>query len=182
MKNALILHGTNANSKENWFPWLKQELEKDGYKVWVPDLPHADKPNIERYNDFVFPKWKFDKDSIIIGHSSGAVAILGLLQEMPEPISIDRAFLVAGFFGDLGWEPLREIGKFNFNWKKIKQRAKKFILIHSDDDPYVQMEYGHKLRDFLGAELIILPGHKHFSVEDSPVFNQFPELLEKILE
>ena len=31
MKNALILHGTQGNSGENWFPWLKKKLEEKGY-------------------------------------------------------------------------------------------------------------------------------------------------------
>ncbi len=159
MKNALILHGTNAHSKENWFPWLEQELRKNKYKVWTPDLPHPEKPSIPRYNAFIFPKWTFDRESIVIGHSSGAVAILGLLQEMPDSITVDRAFLIAGFIGDLGWEPLRELGKVNFDWKKIKQKARKFILIHSDNDPYVTIEHGEKLKENLGADLIILPGY-----------------------
>lgn len=38
MKNALILHGTDFDKeqkqkKNNWFPWLKKELGKVGYKM-----------------------------------------------------------------------------------------------------------------------------------------------------
>lgn len=39
MKNAFIFHGTEGYPEENWFPWLKQELEKIGYKVYVPHFP-----------------------------------------------------------------------------------------------------------------------------------------------
>ncbi len=182
MKNALILHGTNSNHSDNWFPWLKEELEKIGYKVWVPDLPHADKPNIRRYNDFIFSKWKLDKDSIIIGHSSGAVAILGILQELSDSIIINKAVLVAGFLDDLGWEPLNELFLIPFDWQKIKKQAKKFILFHSDDDPYVPLSHGQKLKELLNADLFVLKGQGHFSLEKDPQYKQFPQVLEKILE
>ena len=54
MKNALILHGTNNDSRANWLQWLKQHLEEKNWKVWVPDLPGADEPNPKVYNEFIF--------------------------------------------------------------------------------------------------------------------------------
>lgn len=182
MKNALILHGTNGNSQSNWFPWLEKNLRERGFKVLTPDLPQADKPNLKRYNNFIFSKWKFDKDSIIVDHSSGAVAILGLLQELPEDIVIAKAFLVAGFTDDLGWEPLNELFLMPLDFEMIKSRSRKFVLFHSDDDPYVPLEHGEKLKRLLNAELVVVPGQRHFSLEKGPEYKQFPELLKKILE
>lgn len=182
MRNVLILHGTNANSTDNWFPWLEDALKERGLKVWVPDLPQANKPNIRRYNDFLLPRYNFNENSILVGHSSGAVAILGILQELSENIVIEKAILVAGFLDDLGWESLQELFLNPFQWDVIKKRAKKFIFIHSDNDPYVSIEHGKKLHKLLGGELVVLSNQKHFSLEDGPRFREFPELLEKILE
>ena len=58
MKNALILHGTDASPAHNWFLWLKNELEAMGYEVWLPQLPHSDKPSSKTYNKFLL----FNKD------------------------------------------------------------------------------------------------------------------------
>ena len=82
MKSALILHGTQGSSKENWFRWLKKELEKKGYKDWLPDLPGAEVPNLKRYNEFIFANkdFEFNSETVLVGHSSGAVACLPLLK------------------------------------------------------------------------------------------------------
>jgi len=184
MKNVLILHGTDNTSKRNWIPWLKIELEKRGYKVWTPDLPHADKPNIERYNKFIFPRWIFDTDSIVVGHSSGAVAILGLLEKLPTEITIHKAILVAGFTDDLNYEPVKEMFKKPFDYLQIKTKARRFTFFHSENDPFVPFWHGEKLRDILGGELVVLKGQAHFSTTTYPgdAYLKFPELLEKILE
>lgn len=182
MKNALILHGTDGNSQENWFPWLKKELEREHYKVWVPNLPRADKPNIIRYNEFLIPKWNVDKDSIIIGHSSGSVAALGFLQSLPEGMIIKHTYLVAGFTNnDLGWDSLTELFTTPLHWDTIRAKARAFTLFHSDNDPYVPLSEGKFLEQKLNAELVLLPGQDHFSLGHDPRFSQFPELLEKII-
>jgi predicted alpha/beta-fold hydrolase len=40
VKTAFIIHGAYGKSRENWFSWLKEELEKEGYQVYVPDFLH----------------------------------------------------------------------------------------------------------------------------------------------
>ena len=183
MKNALILHGTGNDPTRNWIPWLKKELESRKFHVWAPNLPGADKPNIKRYNEFIFSQWKFDSDSIIIGHSSGAVAIFGLLQALPEYVVINKALLVAGFTDDLDYPPVKDMFTKPFDWKKIKRQAKSFILFHSDNDPYVPLWHGEKMREYFGAELIVMNDQGHFSTTTYPGdrYKQFPQLLEKIL-
>ncbi|HUY84980.1 MAG TPA: alpha/beta hydrolase [Candidatus Dormibacteraeota bacterium] len=184
MKRAVILHGTSADHTHNWFPWLKIELERRGYTVWVPDLPEANKPNIERYNDFLLNSdWDFT-DNLVIGHSSGAVAILGLLQALPSDTKIDTAILAGAFTKRLSespsWEMLRELFGKPFDFKAIKQKASKFIFVHSEDDPYCPIEQAQYLCGQLDGEFVKFNGMKHFSYSLDKRFKQFPELLEII--
>lgn len=181
MKNAVILHGTNGYPEENWFTWLKGELEEKGYKVWLPQLPKCDKPNVDTYNKFLIQDWEYNSETTLIGHSSGAVEILSLLENLPEGIVIDKAILVAGFIDNLNWDALNELFIHSFDWDKIKSKCKKFVLIHSDNDPYVPLEHGNVLKKNLGADLILKEGQKHFSVGSfGEEYKKFPLLLELI--
>lgn len=181
MKNVLILHGTGGNSQSNWFPWLKAELEARGIKVWVPDLPLSEKPNIERYKQYIFENWQFNKDSIVIGHSSGAVAALGILQYLPVELQIDKAVLVAGFSDNLGQDDLNELFARPLEFEKIRRHCKKFVLIHTDNDPSVPLAHGQFLSSQLGGELVVLDGQKHFNVSTMGIsYLKFPQILEYI--
>lgn len=183
MKNALILHGTNGDHNENWFPWLQKQLEEKGYKVWTPDLPEADKPNIKRYNKFLVEEgdWSFDQDSILIGHSSGAVAILGLLQALPDDIKVDTCYLVGAFKNDLDWDSLAGLFEEPFDFDLIKSKANRFVFIHSDNDPYCPLDHAEYLAEQLNGELIVKEDQKHFSVGTfGEEYREFPFLLEQI--
>lgn len=182
MKNALILHGTQGNSSSNWFPWLKDELSKKGYQVWLPDLPGAEEPILDNYTRFIFSNkdWQFNQDSIIIGHSSGAIAILAILNELPENIVVDKCILVSYFEKDsIGgrWKPNIFLFDYKFNFEKIKKHARRFIIIHSDNDPYSTSQAAENLSKTLGGEFILRKGEGHFNLEAGPQYKQFPFLL-----
>lgn len=184
MKNALILHGTGNTHNGNWFPWLTEKLENEGYKVWCPDLPDSEHANVKRYNKFIFENkdWSFNEESIIVGHSSGSVAILGLLQKLPDNIKINKCYLIASFMNDFGNPDFSGLFEEPFDFEKIKTKVNQIYIIHSDNDPYCPLSHAEYFRDKLNAELIVKEGQKHFNLEMGEQYKQFPFLLDLILE
>lgn len=183
MTKFLILHGTAATPNDNWFMWLKGKLIGEGNDVWLPQLPDAGKPNTKTYNDFIFANKEFtiDSDTILIGHSSGAVEILSLLQHLPGGVTVKAAVLISAFKNDLTWGSLTGLFQEAFDFKLIKSRSNQFVFIHSNNDPYVPLEQAKYLSAELGGKLMLFEGQGHFNTEKSPDYKQFPELL-KIIE
>jgi predicted alpha/beta hydrolase family esterase len=177
MKKAFIIHGIEGHSKENWFPWLKQELEKEGYEVIVPDFPNSGNPKLNEWINH-FSKYKLDANSIIISHSLGVPFTLTLLEKH----KAKTTFLVAGFTGALNNDfdaRMNTIAQRKFNWEKINQNCKSFYLFYSDNDPYVPIEKAEELAKKLGIDPILIKNAGHFN--ESAGYTKFPILLEKIL-
>lgn len=184
MKNALLLHGTNNTPEHNWLPWLKAQLETQGYKVWVPLLPEAEFPNMDRYVRFISSSgWELNSESVLVGHSSGAVAILGILQNLPKDITVKHAILVGSFMDDLGRDDLKGLFERPIDYENVKTKAQRFTLLHSDDDPYCPLEHAEFLTKRLEGELVLQPGEKHFSITTGgEKFKELPILLELLGE
>ncbi len=179
MKNAIILHGTGASPESNWFAWLKKKLESQGYTVWLPQLPKSDSPNMETYLNFLLKDTtQFGNETIIIGHSSGAVAALGLLGKLKAPIK--TAYLVSVFKDSLGWDALEGLFTEKINYKAAGQNAEKIVFLHSDNDPYCPLEHAEYLSKQVGGKLVVITGQGHFNTENSPKYTKFPELLQII--
>lgn len=185
MKRAVILHGKGSDHTSNWYSWLRNELEQQGWEVWLPNLPNWDNPDAKLATDFLIRSgWNFN-DSLIIGHSAGAVEILPLLQSLPQKTIAKTAILVGSFTKELSenrdWKELAGLFSEPFNFDLIKSKAQQFIFVHSDDDPICPIEQAKDLHNQMGGEFIIIPNAQHFSVSRSGSrFTKFPELLEII--
>ncbi len=182
MANFLILHGTDASPDSNWFMWLKGALIGAGHKVWLPQLPDADKPSTETYTKFLLSNkgFEFNDETIIIGHSSGAVEILNLLQHLPKDTKIKGAILVGVFTDNLGWDTLNDLFVEPLDFKFIKAHCASFQFIHSDNDPHCPLEHAEFLAKQTEGELYVFEGQGHFNTELSPDYKKFPEILEAI--
>lgn len=181
--NAFIFHGTAGYPEENWFPWLKAELEKTGRKVFVPQFPTPAGQSVQAWND-VLAKYRshINKDTIFVGHSLGGLFLLRLLEELPEPVNM------AVFVGTpIGKKPLSNYERdssfsngFHFDWNAIKEKASHFSVFHSDNDPYVSLANGENLAKYLGVGLIFIPNAGHFNTASG--YTSFEELRRSIAD
>jgi len=162
--------------------WLKGVLIGKGHEVWLPQLPDCDTPSTITYNKFLLsnPHFKIDEDTVLIGHSSGAVAILNLLQNLPRDVTIQSAVLVSAFRDDLGMNSLDGLFVEPLDFDKIKQSCSDFTFIQSNDDPYCPLEHAEYLAAKTDGELILFEDQGHFNTERGPQYKQFPELLQFI--
>jgi len=180
--NIFIFHGTEGHPQENWFPWLKQELEAKGYEVTVPQFPSPPvvPAKISEWFD-VLKNYqdKITENTIIIGHSLGGIFTLRVLEKLDHPIK--TAFFVGAPIGArpiLNYDRDNAFSGFDFDWGTIKQKAKDFVVYQSDDDPYVGLDNGKELAKHLGVELSFIPNAGHFNARAG--YTKFEDLRDKL--
>lgn len=179
MKHVALLHGMAATSQDHWLPHLKDHFEKLEWKVDAPDIPDADKPDLERWLAYVHEHVELTENSILVGHSMGCPLILSILER--SKVRVHKVLLVAGFIEEVcdGVGPiLQEV----YDWQKIKENCGQFYFINSDNDPYNCTDVqGRKMLNELGGTQIIMAGEGHFGTSEfDQVYTEFPLLIELI--
>src|SRR5690348_3063332 len=89
MSDVFIFHGTEGYPEENWFPWMKAELEKEDHTVFVlqfPTPPIVAAKIAEWFAVLKDYEQLIDEDTVIIGHSLGGIFALRLLEKLKSPI------------------------------------------------------------------------------------------------
>ncbi|MCB9359207.1 serine hydrolase family protein [Candidatus Woesearchaeota archaeon] len=179
MTVIFLIHGAYGNPAENWFMWLREELEKLGHEVIAPRFPTPEDQKLENWLD-IFKNYedKLDKEAIVIGHSLGATFLLNLLEKNKAKAMIS----VAGFSTLIDLQAFDEINESfikDFDWKRIKANCKKIIIFHSDNDPYVPLEFGENLAKALKTKVILIKDAGHFNEKSG--YTKFPQLLDKVI-
>ncbi|MBT4384604.1 serine hydrolase family protein [Candidatus Peregrinibacteria bacterium] len=178
MANVLIVHGVGGDPNENWFPWLKIQLEELGHKVIIPQFPTPKGQILSNWLE-IFEKIKGElgEQPILIGHNLGVPFVVNIIEKNP----VKAAFLVAGFTGIAGNqfdESMKTFAQKPFDWQQIKKNCKKFYIFHSDNDPYIKIEKAEELANNLDTQFTLVPGGGHLNA--SAGYTHFDLLLEKI--
>jgi predicted alpha/beta hydrolase family esterase len=181
MSTILIIHGYESDAKQNWFPWIKTELEKNKHRVIVPSFPHSDAPTLEEWREHM-KKYKesIDADPVVVGHSRGGAFALRLLEEIHHPIR--ATFLIASVWEtpDNEFAPLMTtFTEKPYDWKTIKKNAGTIHIIHGDNDEYLPLPYAEELQKNLGCGMTVVAGGRHLNAPAG--YTEFPALRDSVL-
>jgi len=181
MTTIFLFHGVEGHPEENWFPWLKKELQKVRHPVIVPPFPHADHPELREWLDF-FEQWKplLNTETILVGHSLGGAFALRLLEQLKQPIR--ATFLVAPVWGVMEnkFDPLMtSFISAPYDWRTIRKNAGEIAIIHSDNDPYIALQKTEELAKNLGVGVTLIKDGGHLN--EAAGYTTFEELRAAIM-
>lgn len=171
VKKALLLHWRWWHGEENWFAWLKEELEKRWYTVYNPSLPSTKSPKlslqleaISKFKD-ILKSW-----DLVVWHSLGCH--LSIYMEEKYNLSWLHNIFVWPTYTGIMQELWKEVyGQAYENFKEYFSRKveykdlwNKYTLFLSDNDPYIKQESAEKYYSkFKNIEYKYFKWYGHFN-------------------
>lgn len=175
---VIFIPGNGGGSpNDNWFPSVKVELEAAGLTVIAEEFPDNDLARASFWIPFLLNDLKVDENTILVGHSSGAIAAMRLAEQR----RILGSVLVGAYYTDLNMEKEKLSGYFDqpWNWEAIKANQKWTILFASQDDPWIPIKEPRHLHEQLNCEYHEYKSDGHFGGDYfKPTF---PELSNAII-
>lgn len=168
-RRAILIHGNGGSTAaDGWLPFVERDLIALGLDVVNETFPD----NVRARASIWLPHLEAlgaDDRTILIGHSSGAVAAL----RYAETHRILGSILVGVCHTDLGDPGERASGYYRapWRWADIRENQQWIGIFQSDDDPLIPVQEARYVAAQLGCHYFELTGRGHF-VDRGP----FPEL------
>jgi predicted alpha/beta hydrolase family esterase len=170
VKKIYIVHGWGATPKEPMLVWLKNELEKNGFKVVFPEMPNTEEPEINAWvNKLKQIVGDLNEDTYFFGHSIGCQTILRYLEKQPSDVKVGGIVFLAPWFHLQGIEDEEGVEEIAKPWletpidlNRVKSHTDKIVAIFSDDDPYVPVSETNIFKERLNAKTIVEHKKGHF--------------------
>jgi uncharacterized protein len=170
---AILIHGNGGcTAADHWLPWLERELIALGIDV----INHTFPDNVKARASVWLPYLESldaDEETILVGHSSGAVAAM----RYAETHQLLGSVLVSVCHTDLGdaFEAASGYYRDPWQWQRIRDNQRWIAIYHSTDDPLIPVAEAR----FVAKQLKC----SYFEFTDRSHFNQsreFPEALDYI--
>jgi len=169
---AIFIPGNGGGStKENWFPYVGRELEKMGVEVVAADFPDSELARAEYWLPFL-KELSPDENTVLIGHSSGAIAAMRFAEEN----KILGSILVTPYHTDLGIETEKISGYFDkpWDWEAININQKFIVQFSSSSDPFIPIKESRYVYDKLKTDYYEIDAGHFYPQEE------FPKLIEAV--
>jgi uncharacterized protein len=173
----IFIHGNGGSNAESvWIPETKVELEALGLEVVAHTMPDKILARSSKWLPYMQDVLGADENSILIGHSSGAVAAM----RYAETHKIFGSVLVAAYHTDLGMVSERMSGYFDqpWDWDAIKANQNWIVQFTSADDPYIPIEEPRHIHQMLNTDYREKLYAGHFT---EPVFLELTKVIKQEL-
>jgi len=169
----IFLHGNGGEGMGHHFwPYAERAFSALGMNVVAKNFPDAVLARQAIWLPFLQNECGADEHSILIGHSSGAIAAM----RYAEKNRILGSVLIGAYHTDTGDENERLSGSFDapWDWPAIRGNQQWIIQFASVDDPFFPVEEPRFVHEQLQSAYHEFTDRGHF-------FDlEFPELVEEV--
>ena len=170
---AILIHGNGGSTAGDiWLPWLERELTGSGIEVINQTFPDNVKARARYWLPFI-ESLGADEHTILIGHSSGAVAAM----RYAETHRLLGSVLVGVCHTDLGDDEEAASGYYSapWQWQRIRDNQQWMAVFNSIDDPHIPIAEARYVAAQLRCSYHEFSDRGHFV--DS---REFPEVVHQV--
>jgi uncharacterized protein len=165
----ILIHGYKSGPDQGFWPWLIDELKKRGHEVTAPQLPDAENPNEQAWNEALLEEVRtVDDETIVVGHSLGGAMALRFLEAV-EARSTPRACLLISTPWMIRSEKFRGFFLSELDFEVLMWKVSRFAVLHSKEDDVIPFDHAQKYEKVLHAKLYETEGAGHFKGESYPI-------------
>lgn len=168
-KVILIPGNGGCSPADSWYPQVERELIAAGLEVINTQFPDSVKARARFWLPFL-DELGADANTILIGHSSGAVAAL----RYAETHELLGSVLVGVCHSDLGDAFEAQSGYYAapWRWQQIRENQQFIAIYNSTDDPHIPISEARHVAAQLKASYFEFTDRGHF------VASQLPEVVD----
>ena len=170
---AILIHGNGGcTAGDIWLPWLERELTALGLDVINQTFPDNRKARAKYWLPHI-ASLGADEHTILIGHSSGAMAAM----RYAEQHKILGSILVGVCHTDLGdsFEAASGYYQAAWQWQRIRDNQQWIAIYGSTDDPLIPIAETRFVASQLRCSYFEFTDRGHF-IDD----RQFPEIVDLV--